>query len=86
MDSDKFFHPPDERHQARQQRIAAAKAICAACPVITACSDHALTVREAYGIWGGLSEDERAERLGLHSLRYPARVARTSTPRSGTAS
>jgi WhiB family redox-sensing transcriptional regulator len=29
-------------------------------------------VREPYGIWGGLSEDERARILGVHSLRYPA--------------
>jgi WhiB family redox-sensing transcriptional regulator len=32
MDSDMFFHPPDERLRARAQRIAAAKAICAGCP------------------------------------------------------
>jgi WhiB family redox-sensing transcriptional regulator len=57
---------------ARTARIAAAKAICRQCPAITACLDHALRVREPYGVWGGPSEDERAELLGLKSLRYPA--------------
>jgi WhiB family redox-sensing transcriptional regulator len=72
MNSDAFFHPPQERAKGRRRRIAAAKTICKACPVIQQCLDHALEAREAYGIWGGLSEDERAERLGLESLRYPA--------------
>jgi WhiB family redox-sensing transcriptional regulator len=31
--------------------------------VIQACRAHALAVQEPYGIWGGLSEDDRAEIL-----------------------
>lgn len=54
-----FFHPDGERGPAREAREAAAKAICAACPVRTMCAEHALTVREPYGVWGGLSEDDR---------------------------
>jgi len=68
------YHPPDERNTAREQRIEQAKSICRRCPVIAACLDHALRVRAPYGIWGGRSEDERAELLGAQSLRYPARV------------
>jgi hypothetical protein len=41
-----------------------AKAICRSCPVITECLDHALRVRESYGVWGGHTEDERARLLG----------------------
>ena len=74
MDVGHFYHPPDERNAAREQRIADAKAICRRCPVIAACLDHALRVREPYGIWGGHSEDERAALLGVQSLRYPARL------------
>jgi WhiB family redox-sensing transcriptional regulator len=59
MDSDVFFHPEGERGTARAQRIANAKAICMSCPVRVACAEHALRVREPYGIWGGLSEEER---------------------------
>lgn len=74
MDSEAFFHPPAERNAAREKRIERAKSICRGCPAITDCLDHALSVREPYGIWGGLSEDERAARLGVASLRYPARA------------
>ena len=48
MDVGHFYHPPDERNAAREQRIADAKAICRRCPVIAACLDHALRVREPY--------------------------------------
>lgn len=36
-----------------------AKAICAECPVRERCLEHALTQPEKYGVWGGLSEQER---------------------------
>jgi len=29
------------------------------CPVRVACAEHAVRVREPYGIWGGLSEEDR---------------------------
>lgn len=34
------------------------------CPVRTECAAHALAVREPYGVWGGLTEDEREEMMG----------------------
>lgn len=54
-----FFHPEGERGSNRRRRDAAAKAICETCPVIQQCREHALRVREPYGVWGGLTEDER---------------------------
>jgi len=54
-----FFHPESERGPARTKRDAAAKAVCESCPVLTSCRNHALAVREPYGVWGGLSEDDR---------------------------
>ncbi len=54
-----FFHPDGERGPARDTRERAAKAICASCPIMARCAAHALAVREPYGIWGGLSEDDR---------------------------
>ena len=39
--------------------IIAAKAVCAVCPVQTPCLRFALTTNQAYGIWGGTTEDER---------------------------
>ena len=59
MDSARFFYPEGERGPRRERREAAAKAICAQCPVITECRTHALQVQEPYGIWGGLTENER---------------------------
>ncbi|MEU6239383.1 WhiB family transcriptional regulator [Kitasatospora sp. NPDC047058] len=54
-----FFHPSGERGTAHKAREEAAKAVCADCPVRIACRRHALATREPYGVWGGLSEDER---------------------------
>ncbi len=59
VDTAVFFHPDGERGASRAQREASAKAICATCPVLMQCAAHALTVREPYGVWGGMSEDER---------------------------
>ncbi len=54
-----FFHPEGERGPRRRNRDAAAQAICATCPVLQQCRDHALAVREPYGVWGGLTEEDR---------------------------
>ena len=59
-----FFHPDKERGDTRARRDATAKALCRLCPVITQCRTHALTVREPYGVWGGLSAEDR--KLILH--------------------
>ena len=66
-----FFHPDGERGPARARRQTAAKAVCAKCPVIEACLKHALAVREPYGVWGGMSEEERARLIAAE----PAAVA-----------
>lgn len=58
-----FFHPYGEREPTRSRRERAAKAICAGCPVMQQCREHALDAREPYGVWGGLSEEERDELL-----------------------
>ena len=41
------------------ERAPAAKAICGRCVVRVPCLGWALDNREGYGIWGGLSADER---------------------------
>lgn len=61
-----FFHAEGERGPSRRARDAAAKAVCERCPSIAACREHALTVREPYGVWGGLSEDERMALLARY--------------------
>jgi len=69
QDADLFFHPEGERGPARSNRETAAKAVCATCPVQQQCAAHALSVREPYGVWGGLSEDDR-EAIYLGHRRY----------------
>ncbi len=78
MDVEVFYHPFGERRNHRAHRINEAKAICRECPVIDECADHALLTAEPYGIWGGMSEDERARILGRRTLRHPGK--RTTKP------
>lgn len=71
-DSSLFFHPDGERGGTRRRRANQAKAICATCPVIEQCREHALASQEPYGVWGGLSEDERRSllRKRLRSMSF----------------
>lgn len=60
VDPTLFFGP--NRFEAKHERLARetkAKAICAACPVIEPCRDHALRRGESFGVWGGLGEADR---------------------------
>lgn len=59
-DLDLFFGLDGERGPQRDKREAAAKAVCAPCPVRLACLDHAMSRPERFGVFGGLNEDERA--------------------------
>lgn len=65
LPTEMFFHPDGERGPRRRNRENAAKAVCSSCPVIAACRAHALAVQEPYGIWGGLSEDDRLSLLSV---------------------
>jgi WhiB family redox-sensing transcriptional regulator len=40
---------------------AAARKVCAGCPVRTPCAEYALADPSLHGIWGGLSADERRD-------------------------
>lgn len=57
-----------------------AKQCCARCPVRDRCRDYALTAREEFGVWGGLSEDERKAILNEADRRMEA-----GTPVGGVA-
>ncbi|WP_069743053.1 WhiB family transcriptional regulator [Streptomyces sp. EN23] len=46
----------DSTHPADEERAAA---ICAGCPLRSACATHALTVPEERGTWGGLTAHQR---------------------------
>ena len=48
-----IFYPDDESEALD------AKAVCDSCGVRVACLEHALSVREKQGVWGGATERER---------------------------
>ena len=84
-----FFHPQNERGTSRMKRDRAAKVVCAGCTVRLECADYAVRAREPYGVWGGLSEEEREQIYArLDSRHYPRargegiRVARDDIERA----
>jgi WhiB family transcriptional regulator, redox-sensing transcriptional regulator len=46
-------------YPATVEDAALAKSVCLTCPVRQDCLEYALKVREANGVWGGLTEQER---------------------------
>lgn len=72
MDEDVFFPPTGERGNARTLRERGAVAICASCPVKAACLEHALSVPEPFGVWGGKTETERSIMLRGKRIRRRA--------------
>ncbi|MEO6715192.1 MAG: WhiB family transcriptional regulator [Mycobacteriales bacterium] len=62
-DSSLFFLPEAERGPSKARREQAAKAICRRCTVIDECAAFALSTREPYGVWGGLTPEERRSDL-----------------------
>ena len=53
-DPELFFPPKGDDGMAKR-----ARAICAMCPITAECLAWALTHREDYGIWGGMSPKQR---------------------------
>jgi WhiB family transcriptional regulator, redox-sensing transcriptional regulator len=81
-DDPELFFPIGSSGRAALEQIAAAKAICIRCPVREACLRFALDTGQDYGVWGGLTEDERRtprRRERSASLRQPANPPRVRT-------
>lgn len=72
-DVELFFTLDGERGESRLARERVAKAICQRCSVRRCCLDHAMAHRETYGVWGGMSEEER---VAEHRRRAQSRPAR----------
>jgi Transcription factor WhiB len=73
-----LFFPAAERGPVRAVQVAAAKAVCAGCPVRTECLAEALA-RIPYGIAGGLTENER-RRLRTHDSHVRQAPGRDELP------
>ena len=59
QDPETFFHPVNERGPSRRKRDTDAKTICSTCPVTRSCLHWALIAGEEYGVWGGMTVEER---------------------------
>jgi WhiB family redox-sensing transcriptional regulator len=60
LDPELFFSSDDiANRQERLEREAEAKAVCTRCTVRTDCLSYALDAGERYGVWGGLTAQER---------------------------
>ncbi|MFD5086455.1 WhiB family transcriptional regulator [Kitasatospora sp. NPDC058201] len=78
-----FFAPSKEPTAARLSREEQAKQVCARCPVLLECREHALAQPEPYGVWGGLTAAERRVVLARRRRRDVelCETARVPAPR-----
>lgn len=60
-----LWYPLGYEAAANQAQIELAKSICLTCPLRIGCLEYALEHREADGIWGGLTPDERRGMSGV---------------------
>lgn len=75
IDDKNLFFPIGNTGPALLQ-IEDAKRVCRRCPVIRECGDWALSTHQKDGVWGGMSEDERAA--------FKRRVARAARVRENS--
>lgn len=55
-----LFHAPErERQPERVERTKKAKQVCARCDVVDECREYVFSVDDRFGIWAGLTEDDR---------------------------
>jgi WhiB family redox-sensing transcriptional regulator len=67
------FYPSGSPSQVAAAE-AAAKRVCGRCPVLQSCLQWSLDTREPWGVWGGLTQEERRAVLGLPPRNKSARV------------
>lgn len=58
-DPEAFFPGDGQRGRPNHPAIDTAKAVCHRCPVRERCVDYAIAAGANYGIWGGLTVDQR---------------------------
>jgi WhiB family redox-sensing transcriptional regulator len=69
VDSELFFLDNNVRGKEKREKENAAKKVCRGCPVIEQCLNHALAIPEFFGVWGGMSADQRNFMLRKKGLR-----------------
>jgi WhiB family redox-sensing transcriptional regulator len=76
-----LFFPEGEGPDALMQ-VALAKWICARCPVRRPCLEFAFSTGQRYGIWGGMTAQERRDlrRTGGSGMAIPDEVIDLTQP------
>ena len=69
VDPDLFFLEPLLRGKEKREKERKAKAICKGCPVINECLEHAMRTPEYFGVWGGMTADQRNALLRKQGIR-----------------
>ena len=82
VEPDLFFPIASSGPATRQ--IAAAKAVCARCPVQPECLNYALETGQDCGVWGGATEDERRA-MRVRRQRHARDAMRVRRARRATA-
>lgn len=59
IDPEVFFPVGQDGARPTSATVTAAKQICARCPVKDPCAEWAIDAREQFGLWGGLTPEER---------------------------
>ena len=59
VDPEIFFLPYRARNAEKRKREQAAKDVCKGCPVTAECLSYAMQTEEEFGVWGGLTPEER---------------------------
>ena len=69
-DPESFFLEPNQRGDSKRNKEKNAIALCNTCPVKKKCLEHALSVPEIYGVWGGMNEESRARLASSLGIVY----------------
>jgi WhiB family redox-sensing transcriptional regulator len=56
-----FFPEDSVWPSERRLMVAAAKAVCNRCPLQDMCADYGIMTNEDWGIWGGLTPEDRKQ-------------------------
>lgn len=78
-DPEIFFPERRGKIDNRDEQVIKAKAICAQCEVMAECLEYAIEKDEKFGIWGGLTEDERAAVKRKRNAELRRRLGRFAT-------
>jgi WhiB family redox-sensing transcriptional regulator len=79
-----LFFPDNDEPLARVQ-AGTAKAVCRSCPVAGICLAWALSTGQSFGVWGGLTQEERRAVLAVRAFAAQStRIAARSASRAVT--